>query len=99
MDMFYECLCGTPADPEVSPVLADHTGLPPAYIQICGLDPLRDEALLYERLLREQGIRTKLDIYPGVPHGFKYMFPEMAATKKWHADLLDGFKWVLEPSQ
>jgi acetyl esterase/lipase len=43
-------------------LLANHTGLPPAYIQICGLDPLRDEGLLYERLLREQGVPTRLDM-------------------------------------
>jgi hypothetical protein len=72
----------------------------------------RDEGLLYERLLREQGILTRLDMcvhpffaarklahfshrYPGVPHGFSSMLPEMTATKKWDADLREGLKWVL----
>ncbi|KAJ7805118.1 Alpha/Beta hydrolase protein [Mycena olivaceomarginata] len=73
MDVFYDCLAGPPADPELSPLLADHNGLPPTHLRICGLDPLRDEGLLYERLLREQGILTRLDIYPGVPHGFSSM--------------------------
>jgi acetyl esterase/lipase len=99
-----DCLAGPPADPELSPLLADHNGLPPTHLQICGLDPLRDEGLLYERLLREQGILTRLDMrvhpffaarelahfphrYPGVPHGFSSMLPEMTATKKWDADL------------
>jgi acetyl esterase/lipase len=27
--------------------------LPPAYLQVCGLDHLRDEALIYERVLKE----------------------------------------------
>jgi acetyl esterase/lipase len=49
-------------DPEVSPLLANHTGLPPTHLQVCGLDPLRDEGLLYERLLREQGVPTRLDV-------------------------------------
>ncbi|KAJ7311724.1 Alpha/Beta hydrolase protein [Mycena albidolilacea] len=95
MDVFYDCLAGPPADPELSPLLADHNGLPPTHLQICGLDPMRDEGLLYERLLREQGILTRLDIYPGVPHGFSSMLPEMMATKKWNADLREGLKWVL----
>ncbi|KAJ7786683.1 Alpha/Beta hydrolase protein [Mycena olivaceomarginata] len=95
MDVFYDCLAGPPADPELSPLLADHNGLPPTHLQICGLDPLRDEGLLYERLLREQGILTRLDIYPGVPHGFNSMLPEMTVTKKWNADLREGLKWVL----
>jgi len=51
------------SDPEVSPVLAQSlSGLPPAYFQIAGLDPLRDEAFLYERLLREAGVATKVHV-------------------------------------
>ncbi|KAJ7851061.1 Alpha/Beta hydrolase protein [Mycena olivaceomarginata] len=96
MDLLYNCLNGPPSDPQLSPLLADHTGLPPSYLQICGLDPLRDEGLLYERLLREQGILTKLDIYPGVPHGFHAMLPGMRAAKKWDADLRQGIKWVFK---
>ncbi|KAJ6506915.1 Alpha/Beta hydrolase protein [Mycena sanguinolenta] len=61
-DLFYDCLAEPPTNPEVSPLLADHTCVPPAYIQVCGLDPLRDEGLLYERLLREQGVPTRLDM-------------------------------------
>ncbi|KAJ6564695.1 Alpha/Beta hydrolase protein [Mycena capillaripes] len=94
LDMFYECYRGPPADPEVSPLLADLTSLPPAYIQVCGLDPLRDEGLLYERLLRESGILTKLDIYPGLPHAFYSRFPEISAAKKWEEDLRAGMSWL-----
>ena len=46
-----------------------HTGLPPIAFQVCGMDPLRDEALIYERVLREDfGVNTKLHVYPGLPH-------------------------------
>ena len=49
----------TPASP---PLLAtSHTGLPPAYIQVMGADPLRDDGLAYERVLREASVKTKLD--------------------------------------
>jgi len=82
MDLFYDSLGGDPADRELSLLLADHTALPPPNLQICGLDPLRDEGLLYERLLREQGIPTKLDIYPGVPHGFDALLPGLTAAKR-----------------
>ncbi|KAJ7112277.1 Alpha/beta hydrolase fold-3, partial [Mycena epipterygia] len=50
---FYNCLKADPSNLEISPLLLSHKNLPPAYIQISGLDPLCDEALLYDRLLRE----------------------------------------------
>ncbi|TFY83577.1 hypothetical protein EWM64_g446 [Hericium alpestre] len=44
-------------NPEIAPLLyPSHAGLPPLYIQICGMDSLRDEELLYERMLREAGV-------------------------------------------
>lgn len=56
-------LGGSPTDPEVSPLLyPSHAGLPPAFIQVAGLDPLRDEGILYEKLLREAGVQTKLNM-------------------------------------
>lgn len=37
-----------------------HKGLAPAVIQLCGLDPLRDEGLLYARVLEGEGVKTKV---------------------------------------
>jgi acetyl esterase/lipase len=73
-----------------------HDGLPPAYFQICGLDPLRDEALIYEEVLRtECGVKTRLDIYPGLPHGFWAFFPMLSSSKKLKKDTIKGVAWLL----
>ncbi|EEB90182.1 hypothetical protein MPER_11648 [Moniliophthora perniciosa FA553] len=52
-----------PADTRMSPLLlSSHRDLPPAFIQVAGMDPLRDEGLLYEKLLKEAGVATKLEV-------------------------------------
>lgn len=46
-----------------SPLLySSHANLPPALFQLTGLDLLRDEGLLYEKLLREAGVKTRLHV-------------------------------------
>lgn len=59
-----------PADPRFSPALHPNLkGLPPAFFQLAGLDPLRDEGLIYERLLREKNnTPTNLMVYDGFGH-------------------------------
>lgn len=76
-----------------------HAGLPPAYFQICGIDPVRDEGFIYERVLREEyGIKTKMDLYSGLPHAFWQLFPTLKASQKAKEDAMKGFTWLLEGS-
>lgn len=72
-----------------------HTGMPPVYIQAAGQDPLRDDALIYERALRDHGVPVKLDVYPGVPHGFEGMFPGFKVSRKSVSDMLLGTAWLV----
>ena len=73
-----------------------HRGLPPTYFQICGLDVLRDEGLIYERILREEhGIPTKIDVYSGLPHMFVPNYPRHPVSKKYPEDTLQGIGWLL----
>ncbi|KAI0783539.1 alpha/beta hydrolase fold-domain-containing protein [Abortiporus biennis] len=83
--------------PLFSPLLASsHQGLPPAYVQICGQDPLRDEGFLYEKVLNKNGVKTKLDVYPGYPHGGNYVLPGLEISKKFDDDFVEGVRWLLQ---
>jgi acetyl esterase/lipase len=62
---------GDPANSWASPLLAhDHSGLPPALIQVAEHDPLRADGVAYAATLRAAGVTTRLTEYVGVPHGF-----------------------------
>ncbi|EOA85978.1 uncharacterized protein SETTUDRAFT_161671 [Exserohilum turcica Et28A] len=74
-----------------------HERLPPAVFQIAGLDPLRDEAIIYEHILsHESGCKTKLYLYPGLPHVHFLFFPSLEASKKFRMEQIEGMGWLLD---
>jgi acetyl esterase/lipase len=78
-----------------SPALYSHKNIPPTFLQVAGWDPLRDDGLVYDKILREEGIPTRLESYPGLPHGFWQCWPEAEFSKKHARDTLEGFRWLL----
>jgi acetyl esterase/lipase len=59
-----------PADPAVSPLMADLTGLGPALFQVGTNDPLLDDSLFLSQRWQAAGNRVDLAIYPGGVHAF-----------------------------
>lgn len=58
-------------DPYACPNTAkDLSNLPPAIVVTAECDPLKDDGIKYERLLRDCGVRTFYMEYPGMIHGF-----------------------------
>ncbi|OPB43534.1 Arylacetamide deacetylase [Trichoderma guizhouense] len=77
-------------------VASRHKFLPPVYFQVAGLDPARDDSLIYERILREEcGVPTRIDVYRGLPHGFWTMYPDLEASRRRMRDAVDGVGWLL----
>ncbi|KAH7087459.1 Alpha/Beta hydrolase protein [Paraphoma chrysanthemicola] len=75
-------------------------GLPPTAFGIAGLDPLRDEALLYAKLLTEANVPTDIRLFKGVPHGHRRFGDALKkASKDWDDCVEEGILWVLSKPQ
>jgi acetyl esterase len=80
MDYFeHHYLAGSgvePADPRVSPLLAEHLGgLAPAIVVTAGFDPLRDEGEQYAAAMCDAGTLVDLRRFGSLIHGFAGMSP------------------------
>lgn len=73
-----------------------HKDAPKAFFQVAGLDPLRDEAVLYDRVLRESGVLTRFELYKGFGHMFWTNYPEMEMSGRFVRETLEGVRWLLE---
>ncbi|KAF9730197.1 hypothetical protein PMIN04_012138 [Paraphaeosphaeria minitans] len=58
------------------------SGLPPAYIDVGGLDIFCKENIIYATRLLAENVTTEFHLYPGVPHVFELIAPSSRMTKK-----------------
>lgn len=73
----------------------DLSRLGPVYYQVAGMDLWKDSALFYCDLVEQAGGQTKIDLYPGVPHLWYSIYPQLSINKKWARDLVNGVEWLL----
>lgn len=85
-------------DPKTNTLTAvtpeDIRKMPPTIFGIAGLDPLRDEALLYAKKLAEGGAPTEVRLFKGVPHGFRRFGAALKASAEWDKAVEDGIEFV-----
>ncbi|KAI9818371.1 MAG: hypothetical protein M1827_000429 [Pycnora praestabilis] len=82
-----------------NPLLADSLyDLPPALVQIAGLDPLRDEGFAYADALKAAGNNVEIQVYAGMPHGFG-RFTTFVAGRRYVQSVVEFVAWVLRKSE
>ncbi|GAA5609304.1 acetyl esterase [Streptomyces platensis] len=75
----------------------DLSGLPPAYVLVCDLDPMRDAGLAYARRLMDAGVPVTVRNVPGAWHGFELFAPETRVAKEMMAHWTGQLRAALYP--
>jgi hypothetical protein len=57
---------------------------------------LRDEALIYEHVLREARVQTKMDVFTGIPRGGTDFFSTHSCAKKAVEGVAKAVEWMME---
>lgn len=79
-------------------ILSKNVGaFPPTFIATAEKDPLRDDGLLLEMVLQENGVRVKRQHYNGFGHVF-WNFPMLKKRGVFLADATEGIKFILSDS-
>jgi acetyl esterase len=82
MRWYWNNWLGAAADPRGIPLNGALEGLPETYLLAAALDPLCDDSILLAGRLAAAGVATRLDIVPGVVHGFLQMSSRLAPAQQ-----------------
>ncbi len=82
-------------DPDVSPLFADLSGMPPALFSVGTLDPILDDSLFMASRWTAAGNEAELAIFPGGVHGFNGLPDDLDITHQFNARVDQFFNEVL----
>lgn len=86
----------SPYDPLIAPLWAGLENLPPALIQVGGLDPLSDECGDFARKLEKNGGEVVFLLYPEYQHGFLQFYKDGKTFPGAESALKQGLDWLRE---
>lgn len=71
-------------------------GLPQTFVQVCGADLVRDDGMVWARVLVEKDVDVRCIVYKGLPHAFWRAYPglEEVCSGFWE-DVVNGVGWLL----
>lgn len=83
---------GSAKNPLASPVYADLSGLPPMLVHVGADEVLRDDSTRLVARARDAGVDARIEIWPGVPHGWPLMsfLPEARQSREKAIAFLKG---------
>jgi len=81
-----------PADPDISPVLADLTGFPPTLIQVGGAELLLDDSLTFARNLALSGAEVQLNVWKDQLHAWPLFLHELPSDGQ--GAVAQGGAWI-----
>jgi acetyl esterase/lipase len=90
-------LRGADVDAAVPSRHTDLSRLPPAWIGVGTLDPLRDEDIDYGRRLKEAGGECEIDIVPNAFHGFDAVAPFTAVSRAFFDRQCEALRKAFSP--
>jgi acetyl esterase/lipase len=78
-----------PTTPYASPLYGDTAGLPPVLIQVGSDEILRDDAIRMAEKLSKDNPRSKLEIWPRMPHAWQLFVPVLPEAHRAIAHIGD----------
>ncbi|KAJ9157491.1 hypothetical protein NKR23_g277 [Pleurostoma richardsiae] len=71
---------------------------PPCHINACGLDPLRDDAIVFEKVLAARGDKTNMIVFPDDGHAawMAMPFPHKSKDPTSAEGTMLGMEWLLK---
>ena len=83
-----------PRTPYASPLYGDPSGLPPVLIQVGSDEILRDDAVRMAEKLRADNPRSRLEIWPRMPHAWQLFVPVLPEARRAIAQIADFISTV-----